>query len=163
RELVALHDLAPLDDLLVLRTPELLPDAGAARLVQHVERQLLGMRRDVEPDRDRHETEADGPGADGARRHEASFRSRKAHAGGPCQTRPSLVRATMLPNAARARGARAHAARAGRCAADRAGLALRAQVGWRPRPRPARRRARGALVAARAPRDPSVSRDRGRR
>ena len=64
RELVALDQLAPLDDALAGRTVELLADARAALLVQLVERRLLRARRDVEPDRDRDEAEADHPRPD---------------------------------------------------------------------------------------------------
>ena len=73
-ELIALDDLAPLHHPLVTRAVELLPDAGPAVAVQHVERDLLGVRRHVHPDRDGDEPEADRPGADGARGHSSSFR-----------------------------------------------------------------------------------------
>ena len=69
RELVALHDLAALDDALAGRTEELLLDPAPAGLVQHVEGQRLGARRHVETYRNGHETEADGPRPDRACGH----------------------------------------------------------------------------------------------
>src|SRR2546428_2597267 len=72
-ELVALHDLAPLDHLVVVRAVELLLDARPAGRVQQVERELLGVGRHVDADRDGHEPEADRPRADGAGWHAASF------------------------------------------------------------------------------------------
>src|SRR5262249_32628995 len=69
RELVALDDLVPRDDLFVLRAPELLLDAITALLVQHVEGELLGVGGDVEPDGNGDEPEADRPRADRSRGH----------------------------------------------------------------------------------------------
>ncbi len=72
-ELVALHELAALDHLVVVRAVELLLDARAAGRVQQVERELLGVGRHEDADRDRHEPEAERPRADGASGHAASF------------------------------------------------------------------------------------------
>ena len=69
RELIALDQLAALDDALAVRAIELLADARATVLVQQVERRLLRACRDVEPDRDGDEAEADRPRPDGTGCH----------------------------------------------------------------------------------------------
>src|SRR5262249_31323154 len=68
-DLVAADELAPLDDPLVARAPDLLLDARAALAVQQIEGGGLRVGRDVEADGDRDEAETHRPRPHRARRH----------------------------------------------------------------------------------------------
>ena len=68
-ELVAAHELVPLDHHLVHGAERLLLDAGSALGVEHVEGHICGNRGGVELHGDGDEPEGDGAGPEGMRRH----------------------------------------------------------------------------------------------
>src|SRR5690606_28303214 len=73
-ELVALDELVTRHRALVLRTPILLFDSGAARFVERIEMDAVGRRdRRIHFDRNRHQAEGDRPRRNGARCHEPEY------------------------------------------------------------------------------------------
>ena len=83
RDLVALHQLAPLDRPLAARAEDLLADPRAAAPVQQVEARGFRMGRRVEANRNRHQPKAHRPRPHRARRHHFT----KAQGPGACQSR----------------------------------------------------------------------------
>ena len=75
RILVALDQVGAFDDLVVRRAVHLVLDPIAALFVKLVELHAFRAGRGVDLERDRHETERQGPRADGAGGHLAYDRS----------------------------------------------------------------------------------------
>src|SRR5262249_1391548 len=159
-ELVALHELVPLNDPLADRAERLLTDARAALLVQQVERHGPRVCRDVETDRDGDEPEADRPRADRARWHGASFAPGKPSAPGRVKP-PSYASIVMRqrPASATTPTTWCPAASAARGMSATPCGSSRTRSGWWRRAIPSSpTRARAQLSGQRTPRRSSVSR-----
>src|SRR5262249_1849949 len=74
RDLVSLHEIAPLHHLVADGTVVLVPDAVAALHVKQVERRALRRGRRVHPDRNRDQPERDARGSQRMWRHGAALR-----------------------------------------------------------------------------------------